>query len=266
MIKYGILVLALAVYIISPPAFAASDKEKAAAVLTQTTALLKQYSSLHDPALLQKLDREIENTWAQFTYYYGTKHLLSDDLALLRARSASAAKRGKVVADHWRQAIKLLPYKTAGSRRLGLYAEAANASTAVEDFRAAEQFFAAARSLASVRGENADKAALYLRLHELKTTGQAMEWRQLNDNLLDMRKYSEAFVMWSIPRLDALLAEAEIRLEMQPNDNDKKKRIILGDLKAQIELAQKGMNGSLPPMHKARIRALFYALEDNFQL
>jgi len=265
MIKYGILAFSLALTFAGSQTLADTPEEKAAAVLAQTTALMVKHNSTRDPALLQKLERQVETTWSEFTKYYGKKHVLAANFALLRARSATAAKRSNSVADRWRQAIKLLPAGTNGSRRLGLYAEAANAATTVKDFRAAEQFFAAARSFASVRGEDADKARLYLRLHELKTTGEGMGWRQLNDSLLDLRKYSEAFVMWSIPRLDALLGEAEIRLELQPNTDDKKRKT-LGDLKAKIELVQKGMNGAVPPMHTARIRSLFYALEDHFKL
>jgi len=244
---------------------AASPEEKKAESHRLASELVANYGGSAEPAVLQKLDGYIERTWATYINYFGTGDALAVKLAFLRARSASAAKRKKGVSAIWRQAIKLLPASTSGSRRLGYYAQAANASSAVKEFRAAEQFFAAARVFASSRGENADKARLYMRLQELKTTAEGMEWRRLNDSLLDMRKYSEGFVSWSIPRLDALLGEAEIRLSMQPNQGSEK-RETLGDLKAKIVLVQKGMNGAVPPMHVDRIRTLFYALEDYFDL
>jgi len=245
---------------------AATPAEEKAEALKEASALLEKYGSTGDPATLQKLDSYIERTWDKYTNFYGTKSQIAAEFALLRARSASAAKRRKAVAANWKQAIKLLPITTSGLRRLSYYTQAANAASSVEDFRSAEQFYAAARAFAVVRGEkNVSKTRLYLRLQELKTTGNAMEWRRLNDSLLDMRKYSETFVMWSIPRLDALLGEAEIRLTMQPNHDDDK-RLMLGDLKAKILLVQKGMNGSVPPQQIERIRTLFYALEDHFDL
>ena len=244
---------------------AATPAEEKAEALKEASALLEKYGGVGDPATLQKLDSYIERTWNKYTNFYGTNSPIASEFALLRARSASAAKRRKAVAANWRQAIELLPITTSGARRLNYYTQAANAATAVEDFRSAEQFYAAARAFAVVREGNVDRTRLYLRLQELKTTGSAMEWRRLNDSLLDLRKYSEAFVMWSIPRLDALLGEAEIRLTMQP-DHDDDKRLMLGDLKAKILLVQKGMNGSVPPQQIERIRTLFYALEDHFDL
>ncbi|PCI64475.1 MAG: hypothetical protein COB37_01270 [Kordiimonadales bacterium] len=240
-------------------------KEHAASVLTAAEMLTGRFNAMTDPKTLKAEHRKIEAAWQAFRKLYGTKHDLSAQFALLRARSASASRANKKIAEVWRTAIQLQPIGMSGSRRLGLFTEAANATTDAKDYRSAERFFAAARSMASVRGENADKARLYLRIHELRTTGQAMEWRRLNDNLKDLRRFSEAFVMWSIPRLDALLGEAEIRLSFQPNDGSDK-RNVLGDLKARIELAQKGMNGAVPPVQLARIRSLFYALEDHFQL
>jgi len=244
---------------------AATPEEKKAEALQEASGLVSEYGGTRDPATLQKLDGYIQRTWERFTSFYGTKNELASEFALLRARSTSAAKRKSTVAENWKLAIRLLPISTSGSKRLNYYTQAANAATEVKDFRAAEQFFAAARNFAVVRGENADKARLYMRIHELKTTGEGMEWRRLNDSLLDMRKYSEGFVLWSIPRLDALLGEAEIRFSMQPNKGDEKRKM-LGDLKAQILLAQKGMNGAVPPMHVERIRTLFYALEDHLDL
>ncbi len=245
--------------------FAATPEEKKAEVLLNAQALVEKFGGSRDPASLKRINSQIEHSWENYTKLYGTRNPLAIKLALLRARSATAAKQKKRVAANWRTAIKLLPVRTKGAQRLIYYTQAANASADVRDYKAAEQFFAAAQIFAVVRGSNADKSRLYLRLQELKTAGDGMEWRRLNDSLLDMRKFSENFVMWSIPRLDALLGEAEIRLVRQPND-DKDKRMMLGDLKARIQLVQKGMNGSVPPIQVDRIRTLFYALEDNFGL
>ena len=244
---------------------AATPEEKKAAVLNEAQALVSRYGNERDPVQLQQLDNYIERTWNNFVVLYGTKSKLASDFAMLRARSASAAVRKNGVSEAWKQAIKLLSVKTPGSRRLSFYTQAANASSAAKEYRAAEQFFAAARVFAVTRGENTDKARLYLRLQELKTTAEGMEWRRLNDSLLDMRLFSEGFVSWSIPRLDALLGEAEIRLAMQP-ESDSEKREMLGDLKAKIILVQKGMEGAVPPSHLDRIRTLFYALEDHYKL
>lgn len=258
-------VTALLLATLSAAAYSASDEEKKAEALNEATALVEKHRHTSDPATLQKIDSYIQKTWERYTGYYGHSGDLLSDLALIRARSTSATNRSKQVASHWKDAIRFLPLKTTDASRMSFYTQAANASSKAKDFRSAELFFAAARNLATVRGENADKSRLYLRLHELRTTGEAMEWRRLNDSLMDLRKFSQIFALWSIPRLDALVGEAEIRLIMQPNEDDEK-RPTLGDLKAQIQLAQKGMNGAVPPMQVERIRTLFYALEDHFDL
>ena len=244
---------------------AASPEEKKAELLQQTRELVKHYGGSSDPVTLAKINPYIERTWQNFTQTFGTNSKLASKFAYIRAKSATAAQQKDNVSTSWRQAIKLLPASTTGSRRLAFYTQAANASATVKDFKSASQFFAAARVFASVRGQSADKTKLYLKIQELKTSGEGLEWRRLNDSLLDMRRYAENFVSWSIPHLDALLGESEVRLLMQP-DNGTEKRETLGALKAKIILVKKGMNGAIPPMHIDRIRTLFYALEDHYDL
>jgi len=263
MLKNLIFVAALA--LLATASYAATPEEKRAVALQEAKQLVDQYGGSSDPITLQKLDSYIERTWLVYTHYFGTETKLARKFSLLRAKSATAAKRKTGVAESWRQAIRLLPLSTTGQRRLSFYTQAANASTVVKDYKAAEQFFAAARVFTASRGKEADRSKLYLRIQELRTTGEGMEWRRLNDSLLDLRKFSEKFVSWSIPYLDALLGEAEIRLAMQPNKGAEK-REDLGALKARIILVQKGMNGAVPPSQVDRIRTLFYALEDHFQL
>jgi hypothetical protein len=259
------IALTVILFVASAAALAATPAEKKAEALKEAQALVAKYGSTSNPATLQKLDGYIERTWSRYTNYYGTTPPLAADIALLRARSTSAAGRSKYVAVNWQTAIRLLPISTSGERRLDYFTQAATASTRAKDYQAAQQFYAAARSYAIVRGKNANTTKLYLRLQELKSVDEKLDWRRLNDSLLDMRKYSEGFTMWSIPRLDALLGEAEIRLAMQPQ-KDPDKREVLGDLKAQILLVQKGMNGAVLPTQLERIRTLFYALEDYFGL
>jgi len=245
--------------------YGASPEEKKAEVLHQARELVKHYGGMSDPDTLARMNRQIERTWQNFTQLFGTDSKLATKFAYIRAKSATAAKQQGAVSNSWRQAIKLLPASSSGSLRLAYYTQAANASATVKDFDSASQFFAAARVFASVRGKGADQAKLYLKIQELKISGEGMEWRRLNDSLLDMRKYAENFVSWSIPHLDALLGETEVRLLVQP-EGAGEKRAVLGALKAKIILVQKGMNGAIPPMQIDRIRALFYALEDNYDL
>ena len=259
------IVFVTALLMFASAGYAASPEEKKAKVLQQTRELVKHYGGMSDPETLARLNGEIERTWQNFTQLFGTNSKLATKFAYMRAKSATAAKQQSMVSSSWRQAIKLLPASTTGSRRLAYYTQAANASAAVSDFESATQFFAAARAFAAVRGKAADRTKLYLKIQELKTSGEGMEWRRLNDSLLDMRRYAENFVSWSIPHLDALLGETEVRLLMQPESNGEK-RLTLGALKAKIILVQKGMNGAIPPMQVDRIRALFYALEDNYDL
>lgn len=257
----------LALALTSTSVSAASDEEKLQEkkreVLALSRHLVDQYSGLRDPQLLKRLYYQTDKNWQDYTGLYRTNNDLARDLALLRARAATAARSKRTVAETWQTAIKLLPISTKSYRKLGMYAEAANAASAVGDYRAAEQFYAAARLYANMGDKNKETTQLYLRIQELKNTGEGMDWRRLHDRLLDMRKFSETFAIWSLPRLDALLAESEIRMALQPNGDDEKKAV-LGDLKAKIELAQKGLDSSIPTMHLERVRTLYYALEDSF--
>ncbi|MBV1900732.1 MAG: hypothetical protein KUG56_03565, partial [Kordiimonadaceae bacterium] len=202
---------------------------------------------------LRKAEGKVEDTWNDLVKYMGVSHPLAKRLSLIRARTLTAAGRDKKIVSAWKDALRRLPKKLPRSRRINLYTEAANAAAVAGDFRAAESFYGVARSLAVMRSRNKEKAQLYMRLHELRSTGVGMEWRPLRDALSDLRKASEHFALWSIPRVDALLGEAEIRVAYQPNM--KEKRTDLGELKAQLILAQKGMEEGMPEKQLKRMRS-----------
>jgi hypothetical protein len=247
-----------------------TKKQKKAAAkrlefLKGTSNWAKQYSNLTDPQELKKIEATSEKLWSQYTGGFGTKSKIATDLALIRARASSAAKSRKTVARNWQQAIQLLPISTSGRRRMGLHIEAGRSAAKAGDYRAAENFYLSATAFARLVSKDEAKTRLYITMQELGVTGKGLEWRRLNDRLLDMRRQSEAFAMWSVPRLDALLVESELRLAYQPGDYEEK-RAELGALKAKIELAQKGMDISMPRQHLERVRTLYYALEDHMAL
>lgn len=242
---------------------AKTDEEKKAEVGTAAQELIERLRLVREPEALARIYPALEKNWQMFIQLYGEQHVDVPEYAMIRARVASAAKAKKTVVEAWHTALRHLKADTP-QNRLNLNIEAAQAASAVGDYSAAEQFFAAARSFAFTRGDDSDRARLFMRIRELSVLGGAMSWRNLKDALYDMRKFAETFPMWTVQRLEASVAEAELRLRFQPNS--KEKRLDLSKLKAEIELTMQGMEGSVPGNYIARVRSLNYALEDYYRL
>lgn len=265
MLKLSLKSLLLASFI-AVPAVAEVDLKKQAAAMQKAAYVLTNFKQRQtDKRALAKAEGKIEQAWREFVAHLGTKHAFAKDLAFIHARSVTAAKSKKKIIPAWKAALKQIPRKATRATRINLYMEAGYAAAVADRYDAAEQYFGYARSLA-VAQEGADKerAQLYMRLNELKTTGRGMEWRPLRDALSDFRKASEFFNMWSVPRLDALIGEAEIRVAFQPNYEEK--RTDLAELKAKIILMQKNLDTDIPPDQLKRLRNLMYVLEDHWQL
>ncbi|MBL4639985.1 MAG: hypothetical protein JKY57_05595 [Kordiimonadaceae bacterium] len=241
------------------------DLAKEAANMQQVSFIMTNYGPGRATRKeMRSAEKKVERTWADFVEIQGENHALTRPLSLIRARTLTAAKRTKKIVPAWQGALRRLPARATAGRRVNLYIEAANAAASVGKFREAQAFYAVARSLEVLKSKNKEKSQLYFRLHELKSVSVGMQWRPLRDALSDLRKSSEHFVLWSVPRVDALLGEAEIRVAHQPNH--KEKRADLGELKAQLILAEKGMNTGMPAAQLKRMRELFYVLEDYWRL
>ncbi len=243
-----------------------SDLKKSAAVLQKAAFVLTTYrQGQADQRSLARAEGNIEKSWQNFAKTFGTKHPLAKDLAFIRARAVTAAKNRKKIVLAWKDALAQIPSNASNASRVNLYMEAGYAAASAKDYRVAEQYFGYARSLAAAEGGDKERVQLYLRMNELKTTGAGMEWRPLRDALFDLRQASEAaFNLWTVPRLDALLGEAEIRVSHQPEDPEK--RTDLAQLKAKIILAQKNLDDDIPPTQLKRLRSLMYILEDYWKL
>lgn len=226
--------------------------------------VIETYGGTSDPAALARGDGNIERAWRELTFYYGMDNALAANLALIRARAATSRRDKRRVAKAWQTALELQPRDLPRTRRLALTIQAANATGAIGDVEASSRHFAAARSYAFDPNKRDKLLELQLRMRELRLLGGEMEWRRLRDNLLDLRKFSEGFNMWSMARLDALLGEAEIRLMYEPEIEEK--RTDLADLKAKIELAMKGLEGTVPSTYVDRVRTFYYTVEDNYDL
>lgn len=253
----------IAMFLLTAQSNGASDEERAAEALQSAQAMVAEFANERDEETLERLDSSIERIWQQLLKYHGVGNVLVPQLALLRARSASAKRDRYRVVPAWQQAIQSNS-SVSPAYVLGLNIEAAHAAAAVGENEESARFFAAARAYAFVRGGQSESARLHMRVTELRVLGGSMPWRDLKDALTDLRDFSATFPMWTLPRLEALLSEGEIRLDNQPEGKDK--RSALSTLKAEILLMQKGMNLNLPASFTSRIRALFYALEDNYDL
>lgn len=258
------LLLALALFATSTSAIADKKDKKAAEAMAYAEAVLTQFGGTSNVATLSNADTVIEKAWKQFTEFHQMESELGRDLALLRAKSASARKDDDRVATAWQTALRLQPISITLERRMSLNIQAANATAAIGDFAASRQFFSAARTYAFAQDKDTKMLQLQLRIQELRLLGGQMEWRPLRDSLLDMRTFSEGFSMWTIPRLDALLSEAELRISLQPESIEK--RTELSDLKTKVELMMKGMGNRLNPQFVNRVRQFYYTLEDYYAL
>ncbi|NVJ99012.1 MAG: hypothetical protein HWE25_12725 [Alphaproteobacteria bacterium] len=244
---------------------AKSAEEKAAEILSAAQSYVDNYRFERDEAALSKAYSGLDKVWDAFVGQYGVGHPLAAEFSLIRARAATAASDKSAVVQAWKQALQSNGVgTTTAQQKVGLNVEAAYAAAKVEDYVSSQQFFAAARALAVVRGDDAEKARLYMRIRELGVVGAGMDWRSLRDALYDLRKFSETFAMWTVPRLEAVVGEAEIRLRYQPEGEEKRED--LSTLKAEIMLIVDGVSSSLPPGFMTRVRTLNYALEDRYQL
>lgn len=245
-------------------AAAKTPEERAAETAEAVTYYLETFRSADDEVALARAYSGIARTWEDFSKIANPAVSIVWDFALLRARAATAARDRKRVVEAWQTVLKLNQGINNSERLMNLNIEAAHAAAKVEQYDAARQFFAAARAFSFTRGDNSDSSRLYLRIRELSILGGAMEWRSLKDALFDMRSFSEKFPMWSLSRLEAVLAETEIRLDFQPEDTGK--RADLSRLKAEIRLIADGLAEHLPSDYLARVRKVNYALEDNYNL
>lgn len=255
-------------FVYGEPAFSdvQSDLKKSAAVLQKAAFVLTNYKQGQvDQRTLARAEKDIEKTWRGVNQTLGSNHVFAKDLAFIRARAVTAAKSRKKIVPAWKDALAKISWKASNPTRINLYMEAGYAAASAKDYRVAEQYFGYARSLAAAEGGDKERVQLYLRMNELKTTGVGMEWRPLRDALFDLRQASEAaFNLWTVPRLDALLGEVEIRVSHQPENPEK--RTDLAQLKAKIILAQKNLDNDIPPTQLKRLRSLMYILEDYWKL
>lgn len=258
------LIITCVVLTFSAPSVSADQQARADAALQHASRVTIAYRQVNNSKKLFEADRIVEKAFRDLVYYYGVKSDLARDLALIRAKTASSRQDKSRVAEAWGLALELQPTDLTNDKRLALNLLAAEATAVVGEVNLSSQYFAAARSYAFANDRHAKILQLQLRIQELRSLGQQLPWRRLRDSLIDMQHFSEGFAMWTMPRLDALVSEAEIRLSYQPEIEAKRKS--LAGLKSKIELMTKGMGNTIMPAQIDRVRELYYALEDRYQL
>jgi hypothetical protein len=263
MVKRLLLAVMLAVFV-PHVASAKTDEEKIAEIAQTALQVVERYKEVRDENALKEAYDTIARNWPEFLNQFGEDHRMAEQYSLIYARAATAARDRKQAVAAWRYAVRLVGPDKTSHYRLNLNIEAAQAAAAVGDYTTAQQFFAAARAYAFTRGNNTEQARLFMRLQELADVGGAMGWRNLKDALYDMQKFAATFPMWSLPRLEAVVAEAELRVRFQPESREK--RLDLSRLQAEVDLMAEGMGDAVPGAYVSRIRALNYALEDGYNL
>ena len=250
--------------VVSSYSATADDIKKAFEASSSARAIVAEFANVSDNSTLANADASIERTWQSFSRFFPLEGSLGRQLALIRARSASSTKDKRRVAEAWDTALKLQPASLPGTLRLSYTIQAAHATANAGDYRAAQRYFAAARTYAFAQDRDTRALQLNLKINELRALGPQMEWRRLRDNLSDMRIFSEGFSLWTVERLDALVSEGELRLALQPESDDKRKD--LGELKSRIELTMKNTSSMLTAPFVNRVRNFYYAIEDYYDL
>lgn len=242
----------------------ADEAEKSKKAAISAVSIITQFAGTNDNRKLASADATIEKTWQDYARYFPLEGSVGQQLALIRARSASSAKDKKRVAEAWDTALKLQPTSLSDNLRLAFTIQAAHATANVGDYSAARRYFAAAQTYAFAQDRDTKALQLNLKINELRALGPQMEWRRLRDNLTDMRIFSQGFSLWTVERLDALVSEAELRLALQPESDDKRRD--LGELKSKIELTMKNTSNMLTAPFVNRVRNFYYAIEDYYDL
>lgn len=260
--RYVFALLAMSVTTVSGHADQAG--ERAAVALATAKAVVARYEYVNDVERLARAEATIERAWDDLAYYHGSDPSISPSLAVIRARAATKNGGKKRVVEAWDTALRLQPATMQPRQWLSLNVAAAHATASVGEAILSSRYFAAARNFAFIADRDAFALQLRLRIQELVAIGGQLPWRNMRDKILDMRRFSKGFTIWNNPRLEALLSEAELRIQYEPETDEK--RLELSNLKAKILLAEKGMSESVRPQYIDRIRAFYYAVEDLYAL
>ena len=262
-IRRGILALSLAASC-TVSAHADRSNERAAVALATAKAVVARYEHVNDVERLARAEATIERAWDDLSYYHGSDPTISPSLAIIRARAATKNGGKTRIIEAWDTALRLQPATMQPRQWLSLNVAAAHATASVGEAILSSRYFAAARNFAFLADREAFALQLRLRIQELVALGGQLPWRNMRDKILDMRRFSEGFTIWNNPRLEALLSEAELRIQYEPESDAK--RLELSNLKAQILLAEKGMSEGVRPRYIDRIRSFYYSIEDRYAL
>ncbi len=237
--------------------------------LQSTNELLAKISISSPPEHLKSQARKIENTWLVFAERQGKSHPKAGVFSLLRARALTATRDKSRVVDAWKTTIELHQAYNSPAHMMNLFVEAGDAASSVKNSQAAKSFYQSAQDLSYTQGKRSKETTLQIKAREISLNADTKTWRQLNEELEDLRTYAEQFALWSVPQLDALLTEAFVRFQHQPQRSRQEftaKRMALSEIQQAISLNQKSIGQDIPPVFKRRIRDLMYLLEDNMNL
>lgn len=257
----GVVLLAAA---FSFPSFANAKEKRAAAALARAQNIVAQFQTTNDLDILSRSESAIEYAWDDLAYYHRNGTSITPALALIRAKATSKSKSRARIVEAWNTALRLQPENTPSAKWLSMNVAAGHATASVGETKLSSRYFAAARNYAFRLDRDSIALQLRLRIQELTVNGGKLPWRQMNDKILDMRRYSEGFTIWNEPRLEALLSEGELRIAHEPETDEK--RLQLSNIKAHVKLAEKGLSENMRPRYINRIRAFYYALEDGYAL
>lgn len=206
----------------------------------------------------------IERTLEEYAEFAEEPKTLLPDLLTFYARALSNPKNGTKVTDAWAIALDAKRSHTSMSGMQDLLIEAAIATGQANQIGAARNYLSAAKQIAVEQRGPSDLLDIQFKVRELLATGGSRDWREVEDEITDMRDFGRSFAMWSREQFEILLLEIELRLRVQPEAPEKRES--LSFVREELMLAYKAQVSPLTQILKNRFRGLLRTLEDTYQL
>ena len=184
---------------------------------------------------------------------------LRRDLLVLKARALAGEDTAREGLAVWQQVVV---QNFTDAERLGLLLEAAATAGLARDVAAARGLLSRAKVLTEKIEGQSDILDIQFKVRELLITGSARDWREVEDEISDMRELGSQFPVWTLEQMNILLLEAELRLDAQPLEADKRES--MRSIRAELVLAYEAQRIRVPQSTKDRYRNLLRQIDDAF--
>lgn len=183
--------------------------------------------------------------------------LLKPALLLLNARALDEKASGRALTTAWTNAVLA---ETRPVQRVDLLFEAASVLGQKGDRSAARTFLAQAKAYVQGERGQSDLLDIEFKVRELLVTGSSRDWREVEDEITDMRGLAVKFPVWSTEKLEILILEANLRLDAQPEEINKENNI--RSIRSEARLSYSAQTQPVPQLLKDQYRTLMRRIDD----